>query len=539
MSKDYDISKFLTGADVTNLLSQYHQAHLEKYQPDHPEHILPQLDNSFWQNDKGELIFYAGDSTVYDEARQKIDQNLGRNLYAANLTIVSRLLRYNLSTLPSENIHIIALMNWNNVHWTSVVLTLKDVNKEKYSEIYQGYQAFKNWLRIHHPTCNLGKETSSTDLFVQYVTGNRHGDIVGILKDKKVKPKEEIEQLICDYFIGIKKEKLLEVNEKPAQYSSYIEGDLKLILEPKNLEDSVFCHFDSMHSESRETLIKNYADRFLSANKLGVAHAELLQQSGNTCGEHAVLNALKYVFFGLNNTISSVDLRTASNYFCSEFARLFLFDFDVNTYKDSFELILTHQKAKAVKTPESKSDPVQTEDSPKSAGELVAVGVIIGVGITLLSINILAPMAGMATSLSIGLFTAAVGFVSAAMAYVIAEQPEEITQSFTTSIELPSAAEEECEETAKLMAESLKMAALKEQESNLHENKPVAALPVPSKLFTPAASAGKPDAPKPDDAPKVDKAIPNKPAVEADVSKNPPAVEPKKAKKGKKAKAYP
>jgi hypothetical protein len=166
----------------------------------------------------------------------------------------------------------------------------------------------------------------------------------------------------------------------------------------------------------------------------------------------------------------------------------------------------------------------------------MAKGVLVGVGITLLSINILAPMLGFVTQLSIGLFTAALGFVSAAMAYVIAEQPEQITQSFTIGGAKTSAPKDECEETEKLKAVSLKTAVPTDEQSNAHENKPVAELPAPSKLFTPAASVGKPDAPKLD-APKADKAIADKPTVEADASKNPPAVEPKKAKKGKKAKA--
>ncbi len=429
MPKNYSQSYYLEAPDIAQLIETYHQAYLEKY----PDHFLSQLDPRFWLNESGELIFYAGEQALVDTNTEANIQPLGRGLYDATLTLAARFLELDLAELPSENLHIFSLINLDRGHWTSVVLSIEELNEEKYQAIYKIYQQFKNYLKDKHPDFVMARDIerqSCTNLFVQYATGNRFGSVVGIQN------KTEIDLLICEFFESIGKKELLEIKQKEGE-ARYLEGNLELVLTSKNPSGTNLLHFDSLPSSNTEARVKNACERFLEVNQAKIMYAKnLMKQTGATCGEHGILNPLRYLFLRLTNVAPSSDLRTATNHFCVDFAKLFLFDYNEITYKQNFAQILNAQKLEgqeeAKKNPliqlelgESTSPDKKAKIKKIDTGEFLANGIYIGIGLTLGSVYILAPILGIANPILAGLFSAAVGLGSAQIVKAFAPEVDE------------------------------------------------------------------------------------------------------------------
>lgn len=415
MPKNYSDYYYLTGVDVAELIQGYHQAYVEKY----PKHELHKVDDRFWQNDKGEVIFYAGEQTLVDINSEGITQQVGRGFYDATLAMTARFLELDTPMLPSENMYVISLINFDRGHWTSAILSLKNINEEKYQEIYGLYQEFKQFLKTKHPDFKFERgEQSCTNLFVQYATGNRHGAVVGI------KNKTEIDNYICEFFISIGRQDLLEV-QGLLEAERYVEGDLKLVLEPEKSSDIGVYHFDSMLSTTSNQRLEQACARFLNANDTRLLMASNIpRQTGATCGEHSILNAFKYVFFGLTNTISSSDLRKGTNHFCTEIAKLFLLDYDSKTFKENYERMIAEQLEKEKNAP-IVTNPEIAKNEKTSPAWLFASGVMLGISITVLSTNLIAPMLGIVNPILGTLFSAAVGLVTAGLGYIIIDELQE------------------------------------------------------------------------------------------------------------------
>lgn len=431
MPKNYSDSFYLEGTDVAELIQGYHQAYVEKY----PKHELAQVDDRFWQNDKGEVIFYAGEQTLIDLKNEGITQQVGRGFYDATLTMTARFLELDTPMLPSENMHVISLLNFDRGHWTSAILSIKNINEEKYQEIYALYQDFKQFLKTKHPDFEMVRgEQSCTNLFVQYATGNRHGSVVGINN------KADTEKYICEFFTSIGRQDLLEVKGLSSE-DRYVEGDLKLVLEPKEDTGSLgVYHFDSMLSGASNKRVEQACERFLTANNTQLLWAKNIpHQTGSTCGEHSILNAFRYVFFGLTNAISSSDLRKGTNHFCPEIAKLFLFDYDAKTFKDEYARILNEQKQKETKKDllSDKASDVQKDDPNQvtklQASDFFEYGIYLGIGMTLVCSQVIAPMfLGLVDPIIIGLFSIVVGAGTAQVAKIFAPEVEEAIQNIKT-----------------------------------------------------------------------------------------------------------
>lgn len=426
MSKNYSHSYYLEAQDIAELIETYHQAYLEKY----PDHFLAHQDTRFWLNEAGELIFYAGEQALLDTSTEKNIQPLGRGLYDATLTLAARFLELDLPELPAENLHILSLINLDRGHWTSVILSIEDLDQEKYSEIYESYQAFKKYLKEHHPNFELVRgEQSCTNLFVQYATGNRFGSAVGIQN------RTDTEELVRAFFESMGKHELLKIKQKEGE-ARYLEGNLELVLSPKNPKDVALLHFDSAPSSSTNKRIEKACARFLDTNKVPLMHAEnLVRQSGATCGEHAILNPLRYIFFELTNVVPSSDLRAATNYFCKDFAKLFLFDFKPDSFKQNFSRILNEQKLKekeAVKKnltdrPTLNATAKQPDKINKiDTGEFLAYGIYIGICLTLISLQVIAPIfLGIVNPFYAGMFSLAFGIGCAEIVKAFGPEAEE------------------------------------------------------------------------------------------------------------------
>lgn len=415
MAKNYSESFYLTGVDIADLIKGYHQAYVEKY----TKHELGQVDNRFWQNDKGEVIFYAGEQTLIDVNNEGITQQVGRGFYDATLTMTARFLELDTPMLPSENMYVISLINFDRGHWTSAILSLKNIDEKKYEEIYALYQKFKQFLSSTHPEFKLDRgEKSSTNLFVQYATGNRHGSVTGIYNQT------DEEMYIREFFTSEGKEDLLIVKGL-LEAERYVEGDLKLVLEPKKGPNNIgVFHFDSMLSTASNQRVEQACARFLSANNAQLLSAQNIpRQTGATCGEHSILNAFRYVFFGLTNAISSSDLRKGTNLFCPEIAKLFLFDYQSKTFKDEYARIIAEQTTKEKNKPVVAKPELHEEKT--SPGWFFASGVMIGITITTLGANLIAPMLGIASPVMGTLFSVAVGLAVAGIGYIIVDESQE------------------------------------------------------------------------------------------------------------------
>jgi hypothetical protein len=482
MPKNYSESYYLEQPDILALMENYHQAYLEKY----PDHFLSHQDDRFWQNEAGEFIFYAGEQALLDEATEGVRQPLGRHLYDSTLTLAARFLELDLAELPSDTIHITSLINLDRGHWTSVVLSLENVDRQKYQEIYALYRQFKQYIRDTKPGFVITHEQSCTNIFMQYATGNRHGAVVEDVR--------ETELAIRAFFTSIGKENLLALKPKEGE-KDYIEGNLELVICPKDSENIGVFHFDSMLFQACHLRVEQACSRFLAANNVTFAWAQNLQrQAGATCGEHAILNSLRYVFFKLNNVVASKNLRTATNHFCPEFARLFLFDYEQKTFEEAFNLILGEQLEKEqalVSTGVKKTtEPKQEKQTQISPGQLVAIGIIIGVAITLLSGSVLAPALGILNPVMASLFSVAVGLVTAGVGYMVSDQLIE-EQNEIFSFVSQNHKSEKISEEQKLL-ESLSKTTFEAENPNSapspKQKRQTEVLAEPAKIYTPAAA---------------------------------------------------
>lgn len=628
---NYSMGYYLEGTDIAHLLANYREAYKQHFQQQFQNFTVPalaQIDDSFWHNKDGELVFYAGEVAILDSSRQKADQTLGRNLRNADLAVVSKLLAMNVSVLPFDSLHIIALMNWNKGHWTSVVLSLKNINKEKYAAIHSEYEAFQKWIGAKKEETRFAlKSTITSDqppvpdtlYFENYYPGavfplsdlrkNANGlpclDEVFVDKHKvgnktklkyvvldpkdkskiietvtdididekaelnlaflqKLKPQilaeaskkgytsaaklkyftvddagmvfennleTELEGNLTVAFLEKNKNKIFNEVLSPKsltniqvflQYATgyydkenfskkYIgkwiqayykehpkekdqNNNLKLILEPQDSKDNCLIHFDSMLPKSDQN-IKDLSNDFLTENKIQVIlPTKTKQQSGATCGEHALLNALRYALLNLNNVISSDDLRTATNYFCVEFAKLFLFDYNHKTYTDTYNYILACQQAKSTRLlqnePQAQTQiqssvstvvidlpkETETKEPAMSPGGYVALGMLCGGGVTLFSMFALAPLFGIVNPVSIGLFTSVVLLVSTGVGALITDSSEISEEPKTSEVSNISEEPKSSKEQEILRKQSL-------------QNTPANSLPVPPKTFTPQAKA--------------------------------------------------
>ncbi len=414
MSKNYAHSYYLKSEDIAHLLDNYHQGYCSLY----PTHLLPQQDNRFWQNEAGELLFYAGEQALLEDKQSEAQrQPLGRGLYTASLDITACFLELNLPELPSDTIHIMSLINLNRGHWTSVVLSIKDLNKQQYKAIYDLYQEFKQYLRDKNLDPNLGLGKMAPGIFIQYATGNRHGDITSLnkrnLTESNQQDKENIENILCAFFQSKNQGHLLDLKGQPDK-NNYIEGNLSLVLAPNDPKNANLYHFDSMFVEHNHARVRGACARFLAANHdMNYDAPKNLQvQTGATCGEHAILNGLKYVFFTSTHGISSVDLRRATNYFCPEFARLFLFGSEPGkVYQEEFDLILAQQMSKNPEIPSSKAD-AEVKAGLNPADYLV-IGLLMGVALNLVVQHVIAPALGMLNPFFIACASVVLAIVSA------------------------------------------------------------------------------------------------------------------------------
>ncbi len=327
---DVNMYYYLTGLDIANLMSHYYRAYVNK----HPQDALAQADLAqgecrFWKKDR-KLIYYTGEQTLYNTDFDAVQQPLGRRFYQATLDITAHFLTLGIPELDFDDLSIFTMVNYHNAHWTSNVLEIQNVNKAKYKEIFTLYQDFKQYLINHHLDTSLAEGKAAANTFVQYATGNRHGHVEYFQRNQQ--DKKHVESILVDFFKLKVKEDLLD--------GPYSEGSLKLVLEG---EDARVLHFDSLPpSQGRIDRIKNTCLRFLKVNKNMdyLSAGNLLSQEGSTCGEHAILNALGYLFNGTTNRIMSQKLREATAYMCPEFANLFLFDYDHRTFLDKYRAIL-------------------------------------------------------------------------------------------------------------------------------------------------------------------------------------------------------
>lgn len=483
MPKNYSESYYLTGVDIVDLIKGYHQAYIEKF----PKDELAQLDERFWQNDKGELIFYAGEQMLVDLNSEGITQQVGRGFYDATLAMTARFLELDTPMLPADTIHVISLINFDNGHWTSAVLSIKNINEDKYQEIYALYQDFKQFLKTNHPDFEMVRgEQSCTNLFVQYATGNRHGSVVGIQN------KSDTENYIREFFTTIGKADLLEIKGLLEQ-DRYVEGDLKLVLEPRDDAGSLgVYHFDSMLSPTSNKRLEQACTRFLNANNTTLLSARNIpRQTGATCGEHAILNAFRYLFFGLTNAICSSDLRSGTNHFCPAIAKLFLFDYDSKTFKEEYARIMAEQKLKEQKAiqekPTSKAESKNETVNKINASDYLEYGIYVGIGFTLVCSQVIAPMfLGIANPLYAGMFSVAAGYVVAQVAKVFAPEVEEaIIEIKNGTIFSPT---NDISEEQKILEKQSEKTFEKEYQNKNTQQKPVEVLDNPQ-TFTPMLAA--------------------------------------------------
>lgn len=430
MSKDYDMGYYLESQDISYIYKNYHQAYLQHY-PNHAEaNALPQKDDRFWINDANELIFYAGEQLLLDHHSENAEpqQYLGQSLYTANLTVAARFLEFNIPTMDFSALHIMLLPNHNRGHWTSVVLSIEDLNKERYQEIYGAYQDFKKFAEETYFISPEDLGPATPGLFIQYFTENLSGG-AAVLKSSQMR------NVINAYFVSKgKRDVLAEFKTKhTAEMTSnprkVVEGNLQLVLASRNDKNTNFYHFDSWPRDSQHERIRSVSERFLERNHIKYAWPQNIStQTGATCGEHAIINALRYALFKLTSVVPSRDLRTATNHFCPALAKLFLFDYDSNTYTDKFNEALETQIAlesveQEIKKQES-SKQEKSKEKPTDRGKFLAFGMVMGVGLSLFTGNILAPALGILRPFFVNLFSAIVGLFFSAVAYAFIEEED-------------------------------------------------------------------------------------------------------------------
>ena len=472
MAKNYNESYYLEGSDIYHLIENYRQAYLKK----HPNHFTSLQDIRFWQTDKNELIFYAGEQFLGDSNFESKSQPLGRNLHQASLDLTARFLALEIPEFEFNGLKIILLNNFDRGHWTSVVLQIDDIDKQKYKEIYERYQQFKTYLKQYHPELDLKPVDiqGCTNIFVQYVMANRYGHMEKIANNPG-----QVEQLMRAFFESINRKELLELKNKSDE-TGYAEGDLKLVLSSTQPAGVSLYHFDSNFSASCDRRAQSACERFLKANNINYASAENVpQQTGATCGEHAVLNALRYVFLGSTHAVSSPDLRTATNHFCPELAQLFLFDYNHETYKSDYERILKNQIEKEYL--QEKESPAQNSikqevllsesKNNSEAATFLSIGILLGTLVSLFSGQVLAPFLGVTSTLSVAVLTLMAGVLSALFALMMLDDSEE-----------RNLLDEKSEEQILLEAQSI----VSLNKENTAINRPAATIDASLKTYTPA-----------------------------------------------------
>ena len=359
---DVNMYYSLEEQDIANLMSHYYRAYVNK----HPQDALAQADlakgeRRFWKNNR-KLIYYADVQTLYNTDSDAVQQPLGRIFYQATLDITAHFLTLGIPELDFDHLSIFTMVNYHNAHWTSNVLEINNVNKAKYKKILTLYQGFKQYLIDHQLDTSLAEGRMAANIFVQYATGNRHGH-VGIFQ-RNQQDKKHLESILVDFF-------KLKVNEDLLD-GPYSEGSLNLVLEGRSAR---VLAFDSLPpSQGRIDRIKNTCLRFLKVNKNMdyLSAGNLLSQEGSTCGEHAILNALGYLFNGTANRIGSQKLREATPYMCPEFANLFLFDYDHRTFLDKYRAILESKQLEKMMSSVMGKGPAAAQNSENEDSALCA-----------------------------------------------------------------------------------------------------------------------------------------------------------------------
>ena len=356
MPKNYTTATRLIDADVAHLMQIYHQAYREKY----PYHQLPFQDNRFWQTENKELIFYAGQVTK--------ELSVIKRLYKSTLDVMTRLLELDIAQFDFSGLYVVMLHQpQHEKQWSSVVLSIEDINRESYQKIYQRYQEFKQYLQERKVLFLLNdsdpaKRQQQINLFVQYATDNRHGYI------REIRNKTDIEILLESFFkqkaeqdaskstqdnseqkqsnsIFSRLTDLLNGSRTPGSKSSttedkvdadnYQEGNLRLIFSSNQVSGGTGVRSFGPYGYAKFEHQRAWA-KFDNANNQVKCSSKTVMST-----EEAVLGALRYAFgCQKNHSFSSQDLRKVTNYFCPEFAKLFLFDYNLQTYRRDYQAIL-------------------------------------------------------------------------------------------------------------------------------------------------------------------------------------------------------
>lgn len=265
--------RFLSMYDLKDLTRAYTNAYL------HQKGLLiddadePQIDRKHNLGAFGEdgYLIKAADNSMFtlytanalaDAEQVTQSQVLSCKLHDGFLDVITFFIANNYKKLPSNKLKIgFCLDHDNDYHWTMLMANFEGLNQAQYGALYRAYQAY---VRVH-PVASPrpGAESSVTQMQLHHVKNFliRHKDIT------------------------------LNTHNSEGEL---VRGNLAL---PINAKKITLSHYDSM-GDSYHEVVEDAARDFIEQHRATFKTSECEEQSGCTCGDWSVYNAMR---FGLLN----------------------------------------------------------------------------------------------------------------------------------------------------------------------------------------------------------------------------------------------